>query len=298
MSNSPNKPDPNSSNTPDPNSSNTPDPNSSNTPDPNSSNTPDPNSSNPGNNFSNLFSNIFSNSPLIANSLICLIVLLSTGNLYQIFISNKISDLTYQNKLCEENKKLVEKDLKIKQQTSFKSLESKVIFENKNIEFLPFHCEYLIELENDKLSQEIYLRASPVFKKYIKENYKNNGTEMDMNDVCLHPSIQDQMKKDAIKNNSYDEKKHSLKPGKPEILTDKSNAYPVHRWVCHYSIEDKAKNSEFSSLSSERDFNIDLNLQPYCQLKAKQENKKFTVPHYRDYDNPYSFYCTDPYSRS
>lgn len=287
---------------------------SPNKPDPDSSTKPDPDS-NTAKSFPSLFNNFFPNSPIfnlinstffahylnnnpfIANFLIFLIVLLSSGNLYQIFINNKISDLTFQNELCKNNKELIEKDLKIREKSSIKSVVPRAVADNNNTEFLPFHCEYSIELENKQSSEKIYLRPSPVFSKYINEDYKNNGTQMDMNDVCQHPTIQDQMKKDAKNNHNYDEKKgHIIKPGKPEILENKSYAYPVHRWVCHYSIQGQGK-IQSSSLIGGSDYRIDLDLVPYCKKRASDEGKKSVVPHYQNYDNPYSFYCTDPYSR-
>ncbi|MDZ8065095.1 MAG: hypothetical protein RMY64_05555 [Nostoc sp. DedQUE08] len=317
MSNTPKKPDPNSSNTPDPNSSNTPDPNSSNTPNPNSSNTPDPNSSEQNNIIYHLFNSIFPNSPyfkfinntffahflsnhpFIANSLIFLIIFLTGGNLYQKLIINKISDSTYQNKICQETIKLIEEELETNNKSGTVTVSYKAFEDNKNVSLLPFICEYSIEDEKKNISKrDIYLRYTPVFSEYINEEYikKSAGKKMEMNEVCKHSTIVVQMQKYAKDNSLFDKSKgDTIKPGRAEILTNKPHAYPVHRWVCHFSVSKKTKEVK-PSLGGGNDYMIDLNLEPYCRIKASEDNNKFTVPHYRDYDNPYSFYCTNPFS--
>jgi len=293
-------------------------PNSPNKPDPDSSNKPDPDSSNKDNNFSlsNLFSNItnfplsslinntffahyFNNHPFIANSLIFLIILLSGGNLYQILISNKISDSKFQNQVCQNNQKLIDEHLEIEEESSKKDILPRVIVDNNSdMDFLPFHCEYSIELDNKKYSKQIYLRHLPVFSEYINESYKKNGIRMNMKEVCQHPIMKNQMKSHAKSNNFiYDEKKGDIiKAGNPEILKWKTYAYPVHRWVCHYSIQKQVKGDQppYPGGTNPR---IDLDLKPYCLKKSLDEGTNFKEPHYHDYDNPYSFYCTDPYSR-
>jgi hypothetical protein len=308
---------PNSSNKPDPDSSSKPDPDSSSKPDPDSSSKPDPDSSSKANNLSlsNLFSKIsnlpiddlinnrffahfFSNHPFIANSLIVLILLLSSGNLYQILINNKVSESKFQEQVCQNNKEIIEEHLKIEEESSKPKISPQVIVDNNNeMDFLPFHCEYSIELDNKKYSQQIYLRNSPVFGEYLNQTYNNNGIKMNMADVCKHPSIKKQMIKDA-QNNSYNEKNGDIiKPGKPELLKTKTYAYPVHRWVCHYSIQKQVKGVQTTpGLGSTNDYKIDLNLKDYCLKKSTDENTNFSEPHYHDYENPYSFYCTDPYS--
>ncbi|MDZ8257018.1 hypothetical protein [Nostoc sp. ChiQUE01b] len=319
MSHTPNKPDPNSSNKPDPNSSNKPDPDSSNKPDPNSSNTPDPNSSKQSNIVYNLFNSIFPNStyfkfinstffahflsnhPFIANLLIFLIVFLTSGNLYQNFIISRISDSTYQNKICQETIKLIEEELEIKKKSGTVTGSYKAFEDSKNVNLLPFSCEYSIEEENKNISKkEIYLRYTPVFGEYINEEYnkKRADKKMEMNEVCKHSTIVVQMEKYAKDNSLFDKSKgDTIKPGRAEILTNKPHAYPVHRWVCHFSVSKKTKEVK-PSLGGGNDYMIDLNLEPYCRIKASEDNNKFTVPHYRDYDNPYSFYCTNPFSSS
>jgi hypothetical protein len=302
-----------------PNSPNKPDPDSSSKPDPDSSSKPDPDSSNKANNLSisNLFSNLtnfpidnlinntffahfFNNHPFIANSLIFLIILLSSGNLYQILISNKVSDSKFQEQVCQNNKLLIEERLQIQEESSKPKISPRVIVDsNSDMDFLPFHCEYSIELDNNKYSEQIYLRHSPLFGEYINQNYNKNGIKMNMADVCKHPSIKKQMIEDAKKNNpSYQEKNGDIiKAGNPELLKRKTYAYPVHRWVCHYSIQRQVKGGQPApGLVSTNDFAIDLNLKDYCLKKSKDEDTDFSEPHYHDYDNPYSFYCTDPYS--
>lgn len=296
-------------------------PNSPNKPDPDSSNKPDPDPSSKPNNISlsNLFSNItnfpiddlinntffahfFSGHPFIANSLIFLIILLSGGNLYQIIISNKVSDLKFQNQVCQNNKELIEERVKIDEDSSKAKISPQVIADtNSDMNLLPFHCEYSIQLGNQTYSQQIYLRQSPVFGEYINQPYNGNGNKMNMADVCKHPSIKMQMIEYAKKNNSYyDEKKRDIIiPRNPELLKLKISAYPVHRWVCHYSIQRQGNAVQPAPGGKEtNDFAIDLNLKDYCLKKSTDENTKFSEPHYHDYDNPYSFYCTDPYSRS
>lgn len=217
---------------------------------PNSPNKPDPDPSSKPNNISlsNLLSNItnfpidnlinntffahfFSGHPFIANSLIFLIILLSGGNLYQILISNKVSYLKFQNQVCENNKKLIEERLKIEKGASNAKILPKVIVDtNSDVNLLPFHCQYSIQLENTTESQQIYLRQSPVFGEYINQPYNGNGNKMNMADVCKHPSMKMQMIEYAKKNNSsYDENKGDIiTPGKPELLKGKTSAYPVH----------------------------------------------------------------------
>ncbi|MBW4556161.1 MAG: hypothetical protein KME59_09500 [Trichormus sp. ATA11-4-KO1] len=291
-------------------------PNFPHKPDSDSSNSPDSDSSNTTNSIFNLFSNIFTsftisnlinnpffahylkNHPFIANSLIFLIILLSGGNLYQILINNKISDLEFQTQVCQNNQKLIEEHLAIKEEASNINILPQVIVDNNsNINFLPFYCEYSIEINNKKYSEQIYLRRSPIFAEYINEAYHKNEIKMNMIDVCQHPIMKEQMKLDAKSNHFYDEKKGDIiKAGKPEILKEKTYVYPVHRWVCHYSIQRPVKGVG-SHLISRHYSKIDLDLKPYCSKKASDEGRNFVEPHYHDYDNPYSFYCTDPYSR-
>lgn len=292
--------------------------NSPNQPDPDSSNQPDPDSSNEANklSLSNLFRKIidspidklisntffahyFNTHPFIANLSIFLIMLLSGGNLYQILTSNKIFELNLQNQVCQNNQQLIKEQLETEKKSSKTNILQQVkVDNNSNMDFLPFHCEYSIELDNEKSFQQIYLRPSPVFGEYINEDYKNNGSKMNMPEVCKHPSMKKQMIDAAKKNSSYDEKNGDIiKQGKPELLKGKTYAYPVHRWVCHYSIQKQVKGVQpVPDLGGTSDFTIDLNLKDYCLKKSKDEGTNFKEPHYHDYDNPYSFYCTDPYS--
>jgi hypothetical protein len=308
MSNTPNKPEPNSSDKPDANSSDKPDSSSSDT--------PDSNSSKSGSNFFNLLNYIFpnfpisnlinstsiaqwlNNNPVLANFLIFLLLLLSTGNLYQFFINNRIFDLAFQGKVCQDNQKLIDKDLKIQGKSGNITSSPKPATDSKNIELLPFFCEYSIEENNNLSTRKVYLRHTPVFEEYLDQDYKKNpGKEMDMNEVCQHPIMLKQMKQHAKNNFLFDEKKgDTIKPGKAEILAKKSYAYPVHRWVCQYSFSKQEKGKATGPLIGANNPAIDLDLVPYCEQKATDENNNFKVPHYWDYDNPYSFYCTAPYS--
>lgn len=209
--------------------------------------------------------------------------------------------MKFQNQVCQNNQELIKEHLEIGEESSKTNISPRVIVDNNSdMDFLPFHCEYSIELDNKKYYQQIYLRHSPVFSEYINENYKKNGIKMNMPGVCKHPSMKKQMIEHARKNNSfYDEKKGDfIKAGKPEFLKGKTYAYPVHRWVCHYSIQRQVKGVQpASDLGGTSDFAIDLNLKDYCLKKSLDEGTNFKEPHYHDYDNPYSFYCTDPYSR-
>ncbi|GAB1543694.1 hypothetical protein NUACC21_63700 [Scytonema sp. NUACC21] len=205
-------------------------------------------------------------------------------------------DEDYKIKVCKSYEGLVEKRLKIEGNADV-SIETSFV-DNKNtsnINILRFSCEYKIR-EGDKNlgSKEISIELNPLFPDLTNEINKGFEEEIDLQQVCQHEEIIQQMEKDATEQGFYKKDNGDrILPGQPVLLETKKDVYPVFRWVCSYEI---AKQGEKYGFQGRNTYNIDIDLEPYCKSISKNKAIKLEKPTHHNYKDPYSLYCVNPHA--
>lgn len=105
------------------------------------------------------------------------------------------------------------------------------------------------------------------------------------------------MKAEGKRKRIYNETKgDNIIPGEPKLDEKKKDVYPVFQWVCSYQIQTKGENSSGFNQNKPIVDDIDLDLEPYCKKRAREDGKKRVKPTHHNYNNPYSLYCANPHS--
>ncbi|NEQ62450.1 MAG: hypothetical protein F6K53_35695 [Moorea sp. SIO4A1] len=278
---------------------------------PNSSNTPNPNPNSPRQNFfqklvdiisSDKLANLAKTYPLIFNlvafsATLCTSMFLIIKNMYS-DLSRPDLDEKLKIEICNNYENLVEERLEIEGYENV-SLDFSPV-DNKNNSHknqLPFYCKYKITEANQNLiSKELAIELNPIFTDYHNEINKDYQEKIDWKDVCSDPTITKQMKEQAKVNQWYKDGDDIIPKGAELLDEIKKDVYPVFRWVCSYEIINQQVNNESYEIISE--YKIDLNLEPYCESKAKQQKTNRIKPTHHYYKDPYSLYCVDPHYKN
>jgi hypothetical protein len=212
-------------------------------------------------------------------------------------ISSKEEEVINSTQICNLfNDKIKERlELEKEGNESIGNISAVKDEENKDKQQLPFNCNYEIKKDN-KLSnsKSISVEMNPLFTDFITESYDEE--KINMKGVCKDDKIRSQMEQEAVTKRTYDKAaKDEIVPGKPILLDTRKDVYPVFRWVCSYSIKRLQENRSKYGRTTE-EYTIGLNLEEYCESKARKEQTERTKPTHHNYNDPYSLYCANPTS--
>jgi hypothetical protein len=169
---------------------------------------------------------------------------------------------------------------------------------SKEKKFLPFGCEYTILKQNgDSSSNKLYIDLRPLFYSLVSRGSYNEKEipKKDLDEVICNDerTFISELTESGIKTGEY-----NINP-KGAVLLNSDDVYPVFRWTCKYEISRKRKDAgvkdQYQSNFEPKYIGLDLD-NDYCDRLYREIG--LIKATYHDYNDPYSWYCTQPRAES